>query len=314
MGVRVPPSPPQIKIGKELNVDILDKSFKKWSDKEFEILLDYYQPFIDKMEIEYYKTIERIKKLNLDYKEYYNRVRKEKYALFKEKRTVLNDFINKMYDETFESLGNVTVKITNEEAEWVEAWVKGDLLTDKKRSEGGRKSDNHNMTLRQINGSTGEYGVIKFLGGQRKDFDISTGESKYYAGPDLEKFLDGYKVGVKVSLTGSKYASNFPLMNYDPKGKIIEAQVIAGRYKNYRVNKKDKNAIKYKYYIIGVIKPEDIIKYSRALFTLDPDAHKIDKPGGPKYGFWKTINAEHFKTKGELKRILDRPEYQPIEI
>ena len=288
-------------------MDFSSRSFREWSIHEFTELFEVYQPQIDILEQEYR---EKIKTLDTTAHDYRYQLKKEKGILFKNKREVLQPFIIKMYDDVFDGIGNVTVKITHAEHDWVKNWVDNSLLK-RKWFEPGRQADGHNMSSRQLNGSIGEYGVIKFLGGSEQDFNMEVGASKDFADPDLEKFLDGRKAGVKAAIVGSKskIGANFPLINYDPTNRIIEAQVLVGQTTLYR----NKN-FKYKYYVIGVVKPEDIVRYLKALFTLDPDAHHPDKRGGPKFGFWNLIKSVPFRTKSELIALLDSPEFQPMEI
>lgn len=203
-----------------------------------------------------------------------------------------------------------------------------------KSFEPGWKKDNKSSFKRVFTGACGHLAVLKSMGCGIDDMDLSVGDSRDYAVPDLRSWL-GSDVGVKTasvidytpkrkSVVKSK--SNFPLvLDYkhfskdmidkwesdDTKygeGLGVEPQVIVATKDFLKSGK----VYKTKCYIIGVVSPIDIINGASIAFTLDPKASDAKKNGGAKAGFYDLYKAKYFKTREELITILQGDEYKII--
>jgi hypothetical protein len=266
-------------------VEFSDKPLKDWTDEEIGSMLKYFE----------------------NYSMYLLNQKLQRFEYMRAKRKIIQPFVNRIYDETFDPIGNVTSKITQEEYDYIESWVNNKFLKEKKGEKGWR-GDNWNAAPRVINGTCGNLAVVKFCGGGMSDMDWEVGPSGKFKVPDLKKFLDGLNAGVKAARTGKQ--ANLPLvLSYTPyrkkpKKELVEAQVFVGQ------NDRDK----LKYYIIGVAKPEDIINGSSSVFTLDPSAMNKKKAGGAKHGFFKLYDTVHFKSKKELKEILNRKDFKAMTL
>ena len=272
--------------------DLMIKPIKEWTDEETKYVLNI---------IEF--ESERILKENSYFKHYMCK-----------KREFIQPLVNKIYNEIFASFGKkVTVKIDHSEHDYIKNWALNVYVPHKKKNDYGyRGGDVGKAVERLITGTCGNLAVVKYYGGSMADLDLSVGESKKYNVPDLKEFLGGIDVGVKTARTGA--AANLPLvLNYAAltdeyknlprnKNKKVEAQLFVGQ--------NEANALKY--YIIGVVRPRDIINGVHRAFTLDPKAMAPKKAGGPKGGFYAMHKTILCNSKNELKELLKDKSFDAV--
>lgn len=256
------------------------------------------------------------------------------------KREFVQSIVDHIYSEIFVDHKFTELTLKEGEIDSLWAFAKDFVAFKIKVKEPGWSRDKKNGERRVFTGAAGHLAVLKSMGGDIGDMDLSLGESKKYDLPDLEDWL-GFKVGVKtasvIDYTPKYYrkvksVSNLPLVldykNFN-ETKIkkwkkdntryeerhgIEAQVIVATKDFFRQSKKGsgREIYKTKCYILGVVRPEVLINYASTAFTLDPNAANDKKPGGAKAGFYGLHKIKYFSSKEELIDIVSKDEYQLI--